>query len=148
MSAKVYVAGLGVICAIGNNVAECLSPVEDERAGINDITYLKTVHAREMPAAEIKLSNEALADIAGLSPKLSRTVLLSMIAAEEALEDASIENIGELRTGFISANTVGGIDKTEKYFESFFRHHIPGDLHDVVYHECWSVTELVADKLN
>ena len=148
MSAKVYVAGLGIICAIGNNVAECLSSVEDERAGINDITYLKTVHAREIPAAEIKLSNEALADIAGLSPKLSRTVLLSMIAAKEALEDAAIKNIDELRTGFISANTVGGIDKTEKYFGSFFKHHIPGDLHDVVYHECGSVTELVADKLN
>lgn len=148
MSSKVYVAGLGVICAIGNSVAECLSSFENEQAGINGITYLKTVHANDLPAAEIKLSNEELSKLTGLSPKVSRTALLSMIAAKEALDNAAIENIHELRTGFISANTVGGIDKTENYFQSYFKHHTTGDLHDVIYHECGSITELVADKLN
>lgn len=148
MSSKVYIAGLGIISAIGNNVAECIASLESERAGMNGITYLKTIHAKELPVAEVKLNNDELALRAGLSNKISRTALLSMIAAKEALQDAAIENLKDLRTGFISANTVGGIDKTENFFQSFYKDKTIGNLHDVVNHECGSITELVADKLN
>ena len=34
MSSSVFVAGLGIISAIGNNIAECLSALEHEQAGI------------------------------------------------------------------------------------------------------------------
>ncbi|MEO8712524.1 MAG: beta-ketoacyl-[acyl-carrier-protein] synthase family protein [Parafilimonas sp.] len=148
MSSRVYIAGLGVISAIGNNVAECLYALENEQAGMNNITYLKTIHANEIPVAEVKLDNEQLALKTGLSNKISRTALLSMIAAKEALNDAAIENLSSLRTGFISANTVGGIDKTDNFFQSYFKNNGDGNLHDVVNHECGSVTEIVADKLN
>ena len=120
MNPKVYIAGLGIISAIGNNVAECLTALENEDAGMNGITYLKTVHAGEIPVAEVKLSNEELAVYTGLSSKVSRTALLSLMAAKEALWDADIKNIQDLRTGFISANTVGGIDKTEHFFSTIF----------------------------
>jgi 3-oxoacyl-(acyl-carrier-protein) synthase len=148
MSSKVYIAGLGIISAIGNNVDECIASLENEQAGMNDITYLKTIHAKELPVAEVKLNNDELAMKAGLSHKISRTALLSMIAAKEALYDAAIDKINTLRTGFISANTVGGIDKTEKFFQQYFKEKTLGNLHDVVNHECGSITELVADKLN
>ncbi|MEO9069480.1 MAG: beta-ketoacyl-[acyl-carrier-protein] synthase family protein, partial [Ginsengibacter sp.] len=52
-----------------------------------------------------------------------------------------------LRTGFISANTVGGMDKSEKFFAEFLSDSQKGKLRNVVHHECGSVTELVADKL-
>jgi 3-oxoacyl-[acyl-carrier-protein] synthase-1 len=149
MSHKVYIAGMGIISAIGNNVEECLAALEHENAGIDaTITYLKTIHANEIPVAEVKLNNEELALRAGWSSKISRTALLSIIAAKEALNDAAIEGIEELRTGFISANTVGGIDKSENFYHSYFRENRIGDLHDIVNHECGAITELVADKLN
>ena len=148
MSSKVYIAGLGIISAIGNNVNECITSLENDHAGMSDIIYLKTIHAKEIPAAEVKMNNDELALKAGLSNKISRTALLSMIAAKEALNDAAIENINELRTGFISANTVGGIDKTEHFFHALYKERTIGDLHDVVNHECGSITEIVADKLN
>src|SRR5436305_12017780 len=148
MSSKVYIAGLGIISAIGSNVHECIASLENESAGMNDITYLKTIHAKELPVAEVKLHNDELASRAGLSNKISRTALLSMIAAKEALDDVAIVNINALRTGFISANTVGGIDKTENFFQHFFKDKAIGNLHDVVNHECGSITEIVADKLN
>jgi len=147
MSKKVYICGVGIISAIGNNVPECIAALENEDAGMNDITFLKTIHAKKLPVAEVKLNNHELALRAGLSNKLSRTALLSMIAAKEALNNANIENINELRTGFISANTVGGIDKTENFFQSLFKDMRAGDLHDVINHECGSITEIVADKL-
>jgi 3-oxoacyl-(acyl-carrier-protein) synthase len=147
MSSPVFVAGLGIISATGNNVAENLDALETGRAGMGGIQYLETVHRNELPAAEVKLTNKELAERAGLSSKISRTALLSTIAAKEALDDAAIEKSSSLRTGFISANTVGGMDKTEGFFSVFLADHQRGKLSDVVNHECGSITEITADKL-
>src|SRR4051812_4749810 len=113
MSSTVYVAGLGVISAIGNNVAEHLAAFEREEAGMGDITLLNTIYSQKLPVAEVKLNDEKLAELAGISPKISRTALLSIVAASEALKDAAVGDISSLRCGFVSANTVGGMDKSE-----------------------------------
>ena len=63
------------------------------------------------------------------------------------MNNAGIENIAAFRTGFISANTVGGMDKTENFFTEFLSDNQKGRLRDVVHHECGSITELVADQL-
>jgi 3-oxoacyl-[acyl-carrier-protein] synthase-1 len=74
--------------------------------------------------------------------------LLSLLAAKEAVEDAEVAHIKGLRVGFISANTVGGMDRTEGFYSSFLSDpNSGGRLRDVVNHECGSVTELVADRL-
>src|SRR6187200_160976 len=147
MSQRIFVAGVGVISAIGKNVAECLDSLENNRAGMGDMIYLNSVHKQKIPVAEVKMSNDDLARISGLSKTKSRTALLSVIAAKEALNNSGIENIGALRTGFISANSVGGMDKTEKFFADFFFDNQKGRLRDVVHHECGSISELVADTL-
>src|ERR1700760_5010649 len=112
MSSPVYVAGVGVITAIGKNVAEHLTAFQNREAGMGDITLFNTRHKGKLPVAEVKLDNERLAKLAGISPGLSRTKMLGLIAAREALNDADIPNIGQLRTGVVSANTVGGMDKS------------------------------------
>ncbi len=147
MNQPVFVAGTGIISAIGNNVAECLDALENGRAGMGQMQHLHSVHSQRLPVAEVKLDNEALAKIAGLPKIKSRTALLSLVAAKEALDHAGIENIKDLRTGFISATSVGGMDKTESFFTEFLRDNSKGKLRDVVNHECGSVTELVADAL-
>ena len=147
MSAPVFIAGTGIISAIGNNVAECLDALENGRAGMDQMHHFDSAHRQRLPVAEVKMSNEELAKLAGLPKTKSRTALLSMIAAKEALNNAGIENITELRTGFISANSVGGMDKTEKFFTEFIPNNNKGRLRDIINHECGSVTELVADAL-
>jgi len=147
MNAPVFVAGTGIISAIGNNVAECLDALENGRAGMGDMNLLDSVHKNRLPVAEVKLSNAELAKLAGLSKIKSRTALLSLIAAKEALANAGIENLKLLRCGFISANSVGGMDKTENFFNEFVADNNKGRLRDVFNHECGSVTELVADAL-
>jgi 3-oxoacyl-(acyl-carrier-protein) synthase len=146
-SSSVFVAGVGVISAIGNTAAQCLASFEKGQAGMSDMRWLESLHRGEFPVAEVKWSNEELAARSGLSTKTTRTALLSLIAAREALENASIENFGQWRTGFVSANTVGGMDKTERFFQDFHSKQDKGRLKDVVYHECGSPTELVADCL-
>jgi 3-oxoacyl-(acyl-carrier-protein) synthase len=147
MTSTVFIAGIGAISAIGNNVAECLVALETETAGIGDISNLQTIHRGKLPVAEVKLTNEELANKAGLSSTVSRTALLSMVAAKEALDDAAIDNLSTFRTGFISANSVGGMDKSEDFFAEFLADNTKGKLRNVVNHECGAVTELVADKL-
>ena len=147
MSQRIFVAGVGVISAIGKNVAECLDSLENSRAGMGDMIYLDSIHKQKIPVAEVRMSNDELARLSGLSKTKSRTALLSAIAAKEALNNSGIENIETLRTGFISANSVGGMDKTEKFFADFYSDNQKGRLRDVVHHECGSISELVADQL-
>ncbi|HQW93272.1 MAG TPA: beta-ketoacyl-[acyl-carrier-protein] synthase family protein [Ferruginibacter sp.] len=147
MNEPVFVAGTGIISAIGYTVAECLDALENGRAGMNRMQYLDSVHKQRLPVAEVKLSNDELAKLGNLTNIKSRTALLSLIAAKEALTNAGIENIKSLRCGFVSANSVGGMDKTENFFKNFLTHNNKGKLRNIINHECGSVTELVADAL-
>ena len=147
MEQPVFIAGLGVISAIGNTVAQNLLSLEQEKTGIAPIQYLDTEHRDEFPVGEVKLSNNELAEMSGFKPGISRTAMLSSIAAKEALADTGIINLASLRTGFISANTVGGMDKTEDFFRDFLDDNTKGRLRNVINHECGAITNLVADQL-
>ena len=147
MNRAVYVAGAGVISAIGKNIAENLDALEQCRAGIGYMVYLDSVYRNKLPVAEVKASNEELSMLAGLPAWKSRTALLGAIAAREAISASGINDISRYRTGFISANSVGGMDKSEKFFAQFLENNNKGRLRNVVHHECGSVTELVADAL-
>jgi 3-oxoacyl-[acyl-carrier-protein] synthase-1 len=148
MSSQVFIAGAGIISAIGNDVAGHLAAFEQERAGMGDITLFDSIHRGELPVAEVKLSNEQLIKMTGLPARSSRTTLLSYVAAKEALDDAGIGDIHKFRTGFISANSVGGMDKSEDFFVEFLADNNKGKLRNIFDHECGSMTEIVADKLD
>lgn len=147
MSRQAFVAGMGIVSSIGNNLPSNFKSLCELKAGIGTMQWLSTVHSNDLPVGEVKCSNEALADATGLSKKLPRTALLSCVAAREALMNAGWNKTLSARTGFISANTVGGMDKTEKFFEQFSKNTASGKLSDVVNHECGAITELVADFL-
>jgi 3-oxoacyl-[acyl-carrier-protein] synthase-1 len=147
MNTAIFVVGMGVISGIGNNVAECLDSLEKGKAGIDKINYLRTNHRDLLPAAEVKLSNAELSAISGFAPSASRTAMLSMIAAQEAWDNSGVKDLPALRTGFVSASTAGGIDKTEDFFTSFLADNSKGRLRDVINHECGSITTMVAEKL-
>jgi 3-oxoacyl-[acyl-carrier-protein] synthase-1 len=144
---EVFIAGLGVISAIGNNVQECLDSFEKEKAGIAEITQMQTVHKGELPVGEVKLTNEQLSGMTGMPPETSRTTMLGVLAAREALKDAAIPGLSALRTGFVSANTVGGMDKSEAFFIPFLKDRTKGKLKNIFDHECGSVTEAIADQI-
>jgi 3-oxoacyl-(acyl-carrier-protein) synthase len=141
--APVAVAGVGVLSAIGNNVGECLFALENGQAGMDDIVWLDTVHRGEIPVAEVKAGNDQLREWAGVTDPASRTALLSLIAARQALDDAAIPEPDRWRMGIVSANTVGGMDSTEVFFARGFQ----GRLREVVQHECGYSTEWVAERL-
>lgn len=144
---KIFIAGKGVITAIGNSVAENFLSLCKGQSGISKITVLPTRYAGLLPAAEVKLSNTRLAQEAGLSENLPRTALLSMIAAQEALNSAAIPDFKKWRSGFVSANTVGAMDKTETIYKYYLQDDSTDKLLEENPYDAGFVTEVVADKL-
>ena len=58
------------------------------------------------------------------------------------------KSLNELeKLGFISANSVGGMDKTESFYTDFLNDPNNGDLRNVMYHDCGKATDYVAQKL-
>jgi 3-oxoacyl-(acyl-carrier-protein) synthase len=149
MSNRVYVTGVGIISAIGNNVQETLSSINSGRTGIGKVTYLDTLHKNEFLVGEVKYSNKDLLNISGASGKnnYTRTALLGMIAAKEALLNAGISLTDELRTGLISATSVGGMDKSELFYADFIKDHHKGKLKNIITHDCGDSTEKISDYL-
>ena len=142
-----FIIGKGTITAIGDNTRENFDSLIQEQTGIRKIQRLDTIHQSEIPAAEVKYTNEELAAMLELNPTTTRTALLSMKAASEAYNDAGLEKVKHLRSGFISANSVGGMDKTEDFIKFFLEDRSKGKLHDVVNHDCGASSEIVAAKL-
>ena len=143
----IFIAGIGVISAIGNNVQENLEAFRASLAGLGTITYMETLHKGRLPVGEVKLSDMELAVISGMPKTASRTTLLSAVAAGEALADAEIPESASLRIGFVSANTTGGMDKSQDFLAEFLKDNAKGKLKDVYDHECGSITQNVADHL-
>ena len=123
---------MGIISAIGNNVAENYASLIAGKGGISRISQIDTIHRDEIMVGEIADTNAILEKQLGFAEnEVSRTVLIGCIAADEAIRNAGISDINDARTGLISGTAVGGMDKSEQYFYDYFdrpdvRQHITG----------------------
>jgi 3-oxoacyl-[acyl-carrier-protein] synthase-1 len=152
MNNRVWICGMGAISAIGDTVLENFESLVAGNSGVGTSTFLHTIHKESLLVCEIKKSTEELAGMAKMKPYLPRAAYFSAIACEEAMTQFILQ-IGEaaykkLRVGFLSGNTIGGMDLSEHFYDDFLRDKSSGHLSDVVYHECGAITELVAEKLN
>lgn len=146
---KVFVTGLGVVSGIGIGVDENVASLRAGRSGMGQVTLFPT--AIDVPVSEVKCSNEALKELLDLDSgdTYSRTILLGMLAAKEAFEDAKVSQAKRTeRIGIISATSVGGMDTSEHFYESFKQNPRKGRLRDIVDHDCSASTELIADYLD
>ena len=171
---KIYVTGLGIVSGIGIGVSENIEALRQGKHGTGKVTLFPT--ALDVPVSEVKHNNKELKQLLGISPQrtVSRTALLGMVAAKEALEDAGLnqrtsryaqqpsqhiqqppqqdsqqtqQDSQPLRIGFISATSVGGIDLSEHFYESFKENPKRGRLREVISHDCGASTELIASYL-
>ena len=107
---------------------------------------INSIHKKNFLLPEIKLSNEQLAQLAGLHASKSRTALLTWWPLGSYCQCCDWERHSS--TGFgLSPQFGGRMDKTENFFAEFMTDHAKGKLREVVNRKCGSVTELVADGL-
>jgi 3-oxoacyl-[acyl-carrier-protein] synthase-1 len=143
----VVVTGVGIICALGTSPDEVVASFRAHASGIGPAQHLPTRHRNDFVFGEVPLSNATLAAQQGLPARLSRTILLSHHAARQAYASVPPALREEQRIGFISATSVGGMDKTESFFEDYVQASTAGDLRQVINHDCGKSTDFVAEKL-
>lgn len=142
MHSKAYIVNTGVITAIGIDTASNLHALKSGESGITKPSFLKTHWQGTFPVGEVKYSNNELASMTGLNEAMPRTALLSAIAVKEVWQNYKAA-IGDLRMGFFSANTVGGMDLTEGVYKTVKEDLSKVDLQQLRYHECGAITEIV-----
>jgi len=121
MQKKVAITGVGIISSIGNTVEENFNALISKKTGISNIELIATRYADEIKVGEIKRSNEELQQLLKLSADntFTRTSMLGAYAAKQAVNNAQITDINEVRTGLISSTSVGGMDFTEKHYKQY-----------------------------
>jgi len=146
VSDRVFVTGIGVISALGFDIDETASALQKSKSGIGRISLFDTVYKEEIPVAEVKASNNELAERAQVKQDglFSRTSLLGLIAARQALSQAQVRDFTGSRTGLISATTTGGMDRSERFFKEYLKNDRRGRLRDIVTHDCGNSTEIIA----
>lgn len=142
MGQRIFVTGAGIVTAIGRNLPQTLESLKAGKSGIGPIRHLQTIHRGQIPVAEVPFSNDELFDLLGIVKQegYTRTTLLGMLSLSEALADS--ENRRGLTTGLISANTVGGMDKSEQFYYKYLREGI-ADIY-IETHDCGDSTERLA----
>lgn len=147
MPARVFVTGLGIISGIGNDLPTHVTSLLNSRSGISEIRYLGTHLKGQIPVSEVKCSDTELAVMAGLknAEGYSRNSLLGIIAAREAFAHARLASRPVLRTGLISATTVGGMDQCEKYYQDFLTNDSRNEYIEI--YDCADSTEKIARDL-
>ena len=112
---RCVVTGLGVICAVGNNVEETWKSALESVSGIHKTTSVDTVNCYADLAAEVKC--DTLDEIDAPEEK-DRVSKLCIKAANEALTDAGLKNFGDdQRVSVVIGSCVGGVLSIEQYHQ-------------------------------
>ena len=141
----IVITGAGIVSAIGIGKGETLRSLLEERTGIAPLRHLRHGPA-DVIAGEVKMSDEQMKRHLGItSEPTTRTSLLGMMALEEALTEAALLPASAAthpRTALISGTTVGGMDKSERFYTHFLADDSRNDY--ILTHDCGSTTELIA----
>ena len=129
---NIAVRGIGIISALGNGAGETLAALRAGRSGIGKPTLFRS--AVDVPVGEVLRDNRALGELLGIPAREtpSRTALLGMIAAAQAVADAAIP--AAARVALVSGTSVGGMDLTENFY-----------LRSVAGHDCADSTRRIAE---
>lgn len=136
---NIFITGIGVVSAIGLDAGENLHSLKSGVSGIRKSPVYNLM------LGEVKLSNELMMQQLDLPHEdFSRTTLLSLMAAKEAW--GRNKKMSNIRTGIISSTSVGGLDRTEKYyFES--QTNRSSETYKLMTHDNGRTTERVAAAL-
>lgn len=141
MAKRVVITGVGIVSAIGIGKEAHLRALMKGESGVGKISYLQTKHT-DIPVGEVKMSDEEMKLLLGIASEsvITRTPLMGKIALKEAMQDSGITDAS--RVAFINGTTVGGMEKSEKYYMDFFE----GKNTDyIAAHDCGAGTEMIAE---
>jgi len=141
----IYITGAGIVSAIGIGREATLKSLRAGQTGIGRMKYLPSCH-RDIPVGEVKLSNAEMARMLDVAEddSLTRTALIGRLALRETLDEAGLTGDALREIPFISATTVGGMDRRELFHAG----EPDSDLAHarIATHSCASCTEMIASQ--
>jgi 3-oxoacyl-[acyl-carrier-protein] synthase-1 len=147
MPQRIFITGYGIISCIGNNIAENLSAMLQSKPGTGRIHHIETLLKDELLVGEVPKTQDELFSMAGIQPAdgYSRNALMGIIAAREAYTHSHMDEHPGIKTGLISATTVGGMDRCELYYNDF----LTNDTRNAYInsYDCADSTEKIAHEL-
>ncbi len=149
MSDRVFITGIGIISALGNGIQANLQALKNESSGIDHSIRIKDAVSASYLFGEVSESNRELAaqSFCGRAHNNSRTALLGLTAAYEALRSASLDNHKVDNFGLVNGTSVGGMDVTELNYHDF-TYGKPVDFQEAFSaHDCGFSAEYIADSL-
>lgn len=126
-----------------------MTSIEKRKPGLGTLSLFESIKKDQHLVCEVKQTAETLHESAGIEDarETSRTALLGLSAAREALQDAGLTNEDLVSCGFVSANSVGGMDKSEQFYPAFLQNRNRGKLKQVIGHTCAFSSDFIADQL-
>jgi 3-oxoacyl-[acyl-carrier-protein] synthase II len=121
-AAPVAITGIGCLCACGNSLAACMESIFSGSRNADTPVTIKSSHNISYPVFEVK------GDIYSKHRNLSRTAMLGLLAAHEAMADAGldIDNTKGLKIGVCMGTTVGSTMNDEQFYRDFRDNKNPG----------------------
>ncbi|MBQ4433794.1 MAG: beta-ketoacyl-[Bacteroidales bacterium] len=143
---EIVVTGMGVISALGRGVEQTVSMLLQEKSGVDKMRILKSKYT-SLPVGEVHETTEELLDSLHYrrDKVITRTTLLGQAALLEATQMAKLQKglLEGKRVAFISATTVGGMEKSEQLYHDF----LYGTEHSeyIALHDCGACTNMIAE---
>ncbi|MCF8465759.1 MAG: beta-ketoacyl-[acyl-carrier-protein] synthase family protein [Flavobacteriales bacterium] len=140
---EIAITGIGAISAIGNDVQENLRALLAKETGIGKAQLLSSKLTETHLFGEVKLSNDELRiGLNWTSEAVSRTTLLSAWAMKEAIEQSGITVDNQV--GLVSSTSVGGMDRSEGFFEPYYTEQDFANVFMLGTHDCGTCTKQAA----
>lgn len=113
---RCVVTGLGLVSAIGGNVAECWENAIRSVSGIRETNTVDTENCYANLAAEVR--DPSVDEVPGAAD-MDRASRLCVKASAEAMRDAGLESFGDsTRASVIMGSCVGGVVSVEHYYKN------------------------------
>ncbi len=109
-ASRVVITGLGVICSLGNNLADTWSSLREGKPGIGQMQLLDVSRLRFQNAAEVRGFAPAQHFVPEKLDLLDRFAQFALVAARQAIADSGLKIESDLagKTAIITGSCVGG----------------------------------------
>ena len=116
--ARIAITGIGMICALGTQREAVWEHMLAGHCGIGPVTLFDTDGYRSRIAAEVDLSDVQARFTPYQRRRWSRSDMMGVVAAEEALEDAGLldSGIDRTRVGVLLGAGTGDLMRNESYY--------------------------------
>lgn len=143
---KVYIINTGIYSAIGNNTSEHYEALINENTGIGEVELVPNLD-QSFKGGEIKVPTDQLSEQLKINTSftLPRTSLLAYRAALESIQ--GFEDFAK-EIQLFSATSVGGMDLSEQFYNSYFHNDNKDRIQDLYTHDSGMSSFWLNDQLN